>query len=415
MKLIPVLLTLFLTTTETEPPKAPSTMIDDALAKSVVARISEDVAAIRGRDFKQPVPVSVVNDERAIEQNLDAMEEHGAMEEIAASEKVMKLLGLAEEKADVFELFLDALREQIGGYYDPRVGEFYLLDDMPAGMVDILTAHELTHALEDQHFDLDAMLDDPDINDDQLFARSAVSEGSATLLMTIYTVQLAMTDLDESAFGEISDEAASSLPPALLRQMMAPYVVGMTFVQQGNAMGWMAKGYPVADIDRLYTSPPLSSEQILHPEKYWDEAKRDDPVEVSLGNAGEALGSGWSRNYSEVLGELNLAVMAGADTPDAADPAALMGSAWTNRAASGWGGDRYELWEKGDRAVVLLSTVWDTGKDAEEFASAIMKRSVKPNMSMLKSGKQVVFVFGKCPKKRADAALAAMLRGSQAP
>ena len=97
MKLIPVLLTLLFTSTETEPPKAPATMIDDALAKSVVARISKDVATIRGRDFKQPVPVSVVNDERAIEQNLDAMEEHGAMEEIAASEKVMKLLGLAED------------------------------------------------------------------------------------------------------------------------------------------------------------------------------------------------------------------------------------------------------------------------------------------------------------------------------
>lgn len=388
------------------------TMIDEALARSVVDRIAIEVARIRALEFKQPVPVSVVNDEQALAQNLDSLEEQGALEELVDAEVVMRHLGLAQPTDNILELFTDAMREQIGGYYDPRVGEFYLLDDMAAGMVEILTAHELTHALEDQHFELDKLLEDSSTNDDAIFARSSVTEGSATLLMTLYTVQMAFDDLDEETLGGIQDEAVNRLPPSIMRQMLAPYTLGMTFVQRGNAMNWMASGFPVEDINNLYSSPPLSSEQILHPEKYWDADQRDDPILVTMGEVGAAMGSGWSAGLSDVLGELNIAVMVGAKTPSPDDPEALMGLSWTNRAARGWGGDRYQLWRKGDRSVTLLSTVWDSELDAEQFVAAMAGHE---QMQLLQKGDRVAMVFGDCPKKRAKAALGAMLREPLAP
>jgi hypothetical protein len=385
------------------------TMIDEALARSVVDRIAIEVARIRALEFKQPVPVSVVNDEQALAQNLESLEEQGALEELVDAERVMKHLGLAESTDNILELFTDAMREQIGGYYDPRVGEFYLLDDMAAGMVEILTAHELTHALEDQHFELDKLLDNSSTNDDALFARSSVIEGSATLLMTLYTVQMALADLDEETLSGIQDEAVKRLPASIMRQMLAPYTL---FVQRGNAMNWMASGFPAEEINNLYNSPPLSSEQILHPEKYWDADKRDDPILVTMGDAGAALGNGWSAGLSDVLGEINLAVMVGAKTPSPEDPEALMGLSWTNSAARGWGGDRYQLWRNGDRSLLLLSTVWDTERDADQFVAA-MAGSEK--MQLIQKGDRVAMVFGDCPRKRAKAALTALLREPLAP
>ena len=390
--------------------------IDQALARSVVDRIVLDVERLRGLKFKDPVPVSVVNDDQAMAQHMRLMEEFGELDEIRFAEIVMKALGMAHPDDDVMALLTDALREQIGGYYDPKLGRFYLLDDMPAALVDILAAHELTHALEDQYYRLDALLEAGDANDDEIFARASVTEGSATLLMTIFSIEQtfdqSLSEADIMAMANIGQEAMDRLPKVLLRQMMAPYVVGMSFVQRGNASGWMAGGYPVDDVNLAYEKPPLSSEQILHPEKYWDEDQRDDPIPVSLGHAGEALSRGWTRVDDGVLGEINLAVLVGAVTPDPADPEGMTGSAWTNSAAAGWGGDRYELWTRGKKSVVLLSTVWDSERDAEQFLEALGKDPVAGSRIV---GRNVVLVYGDAPRRKLDSLLAGMLREAPRP
>ena len=324
---------------------------------------------------------------------------------------------MAEEPDDdVMALLMDALREQIGGYYDPKVGRFYLLDDMPAAMVDILTAHELTHALEDQYYTLDALLQADDVSDDEIFARGSVTEGSATLLMTIYSIEQtfdqSLTEDDFVAMAGLGQEAIDRLPKVLLRQMMAPYIVGMSFVQRGKVMGWMAGGYPVDDVNRVYKKPPLSSEQILHPEKYWDADQRDDPIPVSLGDAGAVLGGGWTRMDDGVLGEINVAVLVGAGTPDPADPGGAHGSAWTNQAAAGWGGDHYELWTRGKKSVVLLSTTWDSERDAVQFVDALDKGSLAASLI---AGRNVALVYGHAPRKKLDRLLEGILRAAPRP
>jgi hypothetical protein len=413
---VPLILVLSLTLVQTSAEASGSMRkIDQALARSVVDRIAVDVERLRGLEFKRTVPVSVVSDDEAMEHHLERMEKFGAIEELRHAEIVMKVLGLAEPGDDVMALLTAALREQVGGFYDPSTDRFYLLDDMPAGMVDILTAHELTHALEDQYYSLDELLESEEADDDQLFARGSVTEGSATLLMSIYSVQAAfdqqLSQDDLMAMSEFGQEAMDAMPEVLVRQLMAPYVLGLSFVQGGNPMAWMASGFPVGDVNRVYEDPPRSSEQILHPEKYWVEDQRDDPQPVSLGDAGSLLGKGWAKSFDGVLGELNLALLVGASTPDPANPEAVHGSEWTNRAASGWGGDRYELWTRGDRSVVLLSTVWDTEADATQFSEALLGQPA----GRVVSGRAVALVYGDPKAKRVAPLLAAMLRESSTP
>jgi len=382
---------------ESAPPGIPDGITPE-LAREVVEEIRAEVAELRGLEFKFDVAVEVVNDDEAREHMLRRLETFDVADDVALTGEVFKLLGLIEPRMDVMETLLAALREQAGGFYDPRRKVFYLLDDMPSALVRVLAAHELTHALEDQHFDLDGRLEEVLGDDDRLFARSAVHEGSATLLMTVFSARALlagrMDPEQQKAFAEefSNEPAIEALPDVLMRQMLGPYVLGMTFLSRGNLAAPILAGFPVADVNRAFEAGPQSSEQILHPRKYWDPASRDLPRTVRLDGVGELLGRKWVRRGEGVLGELMLGPLVGGATTT--DPAALMldgGAAWTNPAAEGWGGDRWELWTRGRKRVLLLSTVWDTEADAEEFAAAL---PAGRGLSWRRAGDRVALVAG---------------------
>jgi hypothetical protein len=319
-------------------------------------------------------------------------------------ERAYEVLGLLPPGYDVLEALLGALEEQAGGFYDPSRKSFYLLDDIPSGLAEVITAHELTHALEDQHFDLDRRLHDSVADDDKVFAVSAVHEGSATLLMAAYAAdQMAKGEFDPAAMLEFAQSEAAQaevlmgLPPVLRRQFLAPYVLGASFVAGGDLLGALAGAFPVDHANRVYEDGPLSSEQILHPDKYWKAELRDEPASVSLGDAGSVLGRKWTRRSTGVLGEITLGVLIGAPTPE--DPQSLAiydGKSWTNVAATGWDGDRWELWTRRDDAIVLLATVWDRPEDADEFVQALPERG---DLAWEHAGTRVAVVAGDAGKK----------------
>jgi hypothetical protein len=173
------------------------------------------------------------------------------------------------------------------------------------------------------------------------------------------------------AAGEMGRAAVlAALPEVFQRQLLAPYMLGSTFVARGNLLATLADGFPVEAANSLYTDPPLSSEQILHPAKYWDETQRDEPRKVELGKAGKALGGKWRMQMAGTMGELTLGSLVGAPTPGTRE-FAQTGEAWTNEAASGWGGDAWQLWASADSSVVLLGTRWDSDEDAVQFADAL--------------------------------------------
>ncbi len=343
-------------------------------AQQLVADVAPEVERLRGLAFERPVAVSLVDSEGARDYMLGRLATFQAVEDFSALEQVYEALGLLPGNLRMLDMLLDTLAEQAGAYYDPESGGYFVMRDLAPRAAPAVSAHELTHALEDQHFDLDGRLRGALHDEDRLFALSAVHEGSANLLMAAFLRERVTSGLSEA--GELRaldpsvlarSESLAALPPILLRQIVGPYVLGAEFL----AGTGQDSDFPASRVDRAYADPPLSSEQILHPDKYWDAEARDDPRPVDLDDAGRALGERWSRRSQGQLGELGLAVLVGADTPLAEAPTPALGERWTHPAAAGWDGDRWELWVRGKSAVVLLCTVWDSPGDAAEFAEAL--------------------------------------------
>jgi hypothetical protein len=349
-------------------------------AQQLVRGLSSRVEELRGLEFKQPVEVQVVDDDHARDYMLQRFREFQSEEDLRWEQRAYYLLGILEEEIDVLDAYLGFLREQVGGYYDPAGKSFYLLDDMPRAFTTRLAIpHELTHALDDQHFNLEKLLRKAMQDDDLMFAHAAVHEGSATLLMQLHAMkamldgEMTLDDLQAlSDADELWAEQLEGFPEPLLRPLLGSYLLGAGFLTQGDVLSIAVDGFPVEAVNRAFERGPRSSEQVLHPEKYWNEATRDDPTPVHLGNAGRALGKPFKRRAEGVLGELMIGTLVGAPTPrDPSGPSAMIGSSWTNAAAAGWDGDRWELWSAGERTVALLGSVWDGDDDALEFAAAL--------------------------------------------
>ncbi len=377
----------------------PAPRIDSTRAEAAVLAMTPKVEAIRGLRFLHPVEVRTVGDDEARAHVVKRLAEFSPRERLDAEETAFVLLGLLPAGCDLERLFLDAIEEQAGGFYDPDTGSFFLLDDMPAALAPALAAHELTHALEDQHYDLDARLREAIEDDDRFLALAAIHEGSATLVMTIVTAESLrdgsarahdLREFQESEAGR--GEKLAELPPLLKRELLGVYFLGASFLLRGRPSASAATAsFPIEDVRRAYENGPESSEQILHPEKYWDPRLVDPPRPVSTPTPPAAFSDGWTVVADGVLGELALGVLTGASTPEPSAGAVVPPTAWTHDAAAGWGGDRWALWRHEDgRTRVVLDSVWDSEADAREFAAAIDR----PDRVWRRSGARVVVIAG---------------------
>ncbi len=363
----------------------------------MAARISPTVEKLRGLTFRTEVPVRVVNDEAARKHFRSRTARFWPEDRIRAEQIALSQIGLLPPGTDLMESLLSVLEEQVGGFYDPESDTFFVLDDMPRSIAPIILAHELTHALDDQHYGIDELLSSTIDNEDRGAAVAAVVEGSGTLVMSSFLlgeIQAGrMSPADLLGFQEseaMRAEKLMSAAPYLQRGLVSSYVLGQTFLLRGNPMQIMA-GPKAGDVDRAFQDPPASSEQILHPEKYWDEANRDRPRDVDVPDLSGDLGEGWSLGASGHLGEINLAILAGSGPMNPAAPDVLFAEKWTNPAVQGWAGDRWHLYERGESRATVLVTLWDTPADAEEFENGIL--AVRGRRSF-RRGDIVVLVAG---------------------
>ncbi|HEY0992372.1 MAG TPA: hypothetical protein VGD80_35210 [Kofleriaceae bacterium] len=294
-------------------------------------------------------------------------------------------LGLLVKPIDIATVEEQAMTTQAGAYYDPAAKAFFLVmvpdSDL---MLDTISAHELTHALQDQHFNLSRYLpSDGSLDEDAATARRFVVEGDATFVMLQYAMHgvlgdkispLAMTTLRQqiaqfaaldvdalkaqvkaqsSAFGMMdgdikkSIDAMDDIPPAVLVPLLDSYMKGALVALVAYERG----GWP--SVDKLYRKPPESSEQVLHPEtKLFPVPER--PRRVTLAKSADRELSG------NVLGELQWRIYL-----------ELWKSPRAAEAAEGWGGDRYSVTRRSDGHLVgRIATTWDSPKDAAQFATA---------------------------------------------
>ena len=391
---------------------SPPRTLEPSEAQGLVDVISARVEAIRGLKFERPVPVKVVSHAAAHEYVIRRLGRFASKEQIAVQERAHAILGLLPPGTSMLDEYAKAVEEAAAGFYDPERKEFFLLDDLPAGAGAILAAHELTHALEDQYYDIDARLERAREDDDLGFAVMAVHEGSASLLMAVYVFRglregwIEQKELESVAASEaVQNDKMATLRTFLRRPLLGAYVLGSRFLVRGRIEGLGSEGYPMEDVNRCYRDGPASSEQILHPEKFWDPSRRDDPRPVVLPDGEALLGDGWKCAGEGTLGELLLGPLVGAPTPETWTQEAIRGEGWSNEAASGWDGDLWGLWTRGKEAVVLLETVWDTAEDARQFASAL-----PASLVWKREGDQVAVIAGDLKRVNARRVLRGMLR-----
>jgi hypothetical protein len=382
----------------------PGGALTTAEATALTRELMPRVEQIRGRRFLRPVPVEVVGDEAARKHFASRLEKYHPAEELRAEQDMYTDLGLLPPGEDLSARFFSLLEEQAGGYYDPDSDTFFVLDDMPRAAGPVLIAHELTHALDDQHFSIDTFFDSASADDDRATVAGAVVEGSGSVVMTAYLIEeMRAGRMDPSAMKQLMEteagraERLDAAPAILQRALLAPYLLGQTLTLRGDPSS-LGRGVKPDDIDRLFREPPVSTEQLLHPEKYWDAGRKDPPRAVAPGDLSATLGDGWRLGGSGVLGELTLSLVCGASNPSLESVEATQPAAWTSACATGWGGDRWQIYRNGERHVTVVATVWDTEQDAIEFLTALGAAGRRP----ARRGNAVCLVLGG-PAERAEA------------
>jgi len=332
-----------------------------------VETIARRVEALRGLRFDElPRPVRV-SPEQAQRDGLRDLDRDYPEAQRRADEEILKLLGLIEPDVDLRDVSASLFGEGVAGYYDPRDGRLRTVDGAATGtrvLAEMVLAHELTHALEDQRFGLE-LEELSGSTDDAAIARLSLIEGVATRLMYDYvdrhfSAEETLGGLLGSAFQDTGD-----LPPFLQTQVVFPYLGGEQFVAELLRRA----GGEWALVNTAYRlRPPASTEQILHPDAYFD---ADEPRRVRL-RAGRLLGDGWERAAAGTWGELQTRELL-----------ARAGGGDSAAAAEGWGGDRYELWRArpivGEQCpapcdaadVLLMRWRWDSRADEAEFDRAL--------------------------------------------
>ena len=356
--------------------------------------IAKKVASLRGLKLKKSIQRGVMDKRQIKKRLLKRIDQEYTPAEIAAEEIAMKRLGLLPADADYLDIVVKLLTDQIAGFYDPWEQQLYIASWGGLGG-DMLLAHEIDHALQDQHFDLRKFMKEERDNADAMVARQALVEGDGTAVMIEFTMDdkgLA-APWGQSEFLETIAQTTASMggmvdaPLALKKGLLFPYMRGLVFV------GHYLRHNSWRRIDKMYKKPPLSTEHILHPDKF---DAYEKPVEVK--SAALPTLKGYKLAYDNVSGELGMSILFeqhGAGEDKAAE------------AAAGWGGDRLVIYTppghkgKVGGTVGVSYSVWDETADAIEFFEALSDA-----MPSLAGGKSIVLEADRVEYKTRSGAIA---------
>ncbi|HWF13540.1 MAG TPA: hypothetical protein VG272_07375 [Candidatus Acidoferrales bacterium] len=292
---------------------------------------------------------------------LQKMKEDKDADKRYADQKTMEKFGLLPKDYPLDQVLVKVLTEQIAGLYDPDSQEFFIADwTSPADQRSVMS-HELTHALQDQHFHIDKWTDAAKPNDDAELARDAVLEGSAMAAMLDYELRGKGTirdlgDFDPALFmGDVdSSPELSKAPKVLQDELLFPYLAGITFTQHilkaGN--GW-------ADFYKVFENPPASTQQIMHPDLYLQGVM---PAKVELPATKGLISVDWKKLDENGMGEFGIQEILKQFLPKERSVAT----------AASWGGDRYAIFEnqKNKRTMLEFRVHLANDADAARFFGA---------------------------------------------
>jgi hypothetical protein len=316
--------------------------------------LQKEVAEAGGVPFRSDVPLDFLS-RRALSAYLqDVLDTEYPPEKATADQRTLVAFDLLPARTELRAVRARLLEENVAGFYDERPGRkrlFAVSDDRtltPANQ--LVLAHELRHALQDQYADVHAALPSSVGDfDDRRLAYLSLLEGDATLVMERFLLRR-LPGAPES----VGDMGGLSLPPnvmpgvpaVLQDQLVLPYLVGRDFAREV----WSRGGWD--GLRQAWSRPPASTEQVLHPEKYFSgEAPRAPDLSYAPAS-GRMINEG-------VLGEILTRTLLGEGS---------------DAAAAGWGGDLFRVFDVSGRTLLVWASGWDTPADAREFVEAARAR-----------------------------------------
>lgn len=287
----------------------------------------------------------------------------GRRDRIEGDQLLYETLDLMEPGASLYDTLLTFSTEGTLGWFNLDEEKQYVVLDSD----ELTLAHERTYVneyinhLQAVNFDVWAKYEATEGNEDARQALRAVLEGDSGIGEYIYATEHFTPEEQATSILEPSDEFRAAInfaPYIAIRNFIFPFAEGLDFAVQlfQSAGGWGA-------LNQALETPPASTEQILHLDKY---AAGEMPISVAMPDLGGILGSEWAHVRTDVLGELF--ILAWLETDFSQQAASI--------AATGWGGDAYSLFQgPNGQGLLVLATVWDTEQDAEEFFAVVQQHA----------------------------------------
>lgn len=334
-----------------------------------VEPILKRMIKVRELPLKHPIEVDILNKKELLSELNRQVDTSLKPEELEGEKALYVRWKMIPEHFKYKEFLLNLYTEQIGGFYDSKTKKLYLIQGIPLSKLDMeaLIAHELTHALQDQSYDLERLMNPPKDkkNDDQTLALMAVVEGDAVMASEEYIrlkaqeKTLSFLDILGSAVNLFRMNATfkklNEAPGFIKNSLLFPYTTGRSFIahfRHHEQWSW-------DDIGILYQTPPQSTEQILHPDKYLD---GENPDQLTLPVRPQTLLTG-------TLGEMSWLEFFKAH---------LESTYEASEVAKGWQGDRFAVRRvKPGHYDLQALTHWDSPEDALEFAEAYERAFIK--------------------------------------
>ncbi len=388
-----------------EPSQKPARVVDPR-----VTAVLEEVADLRRLPIKSEIKISVISRKEALERAKKKVAEELPAGVLTRQGDALRALELIPTDYELEAGLLALVSARIAGFYDPDDKAMFLLDDLASSQDEETLSHELIHALQDQSFEIGPLLDYAPGQSDRITAAQHLVEGDATVHGFLHAYgEDFVIDYESLRSAFYVPTAMSSVgaqtPPFLIGSLVSPYVEGYTFVEALRRRGGTSA------IDQAFGRLPISTEQILHPEKY---RANEKPSEVpALGGA--ALGADFKAVFDDTNGELGLR---------------LMLEEWTSEtiaatAAAGWGGDRMVVFEASSsgetRSALAFVTRMDSENDAIElekvvqgrFGRSCQERSDLGPLTWKRAGKDVILAAGPFKRDQSGLSSAGSCAGSK--
>jgi hypothetical protein len=326
--------------------------------------ILQGLSEITGWKVKRKVPADYISKAKLAEFIERRVKEAVKPEEVRIESLTLKMFGFLPEDYDLKQAIVELMTEQAAAFYDYDHKRLFITES-DSSFIEKRAAlvHELAHALADQNYSIHKFLRKHNKSDDEATAREAVIEGQATWLMWAYVTRLGGGEAKVSEFvlNSMTDAASSAVgsqypvfekAPLYLREsLLFPYNSGLRF--QNAVFEKMGK----AAFSELFQRPPVTTQQILHPEQYLAHKEASHP---------QAPAPPEPKRYRVLtegsVGELDFRVLL----------EQYAGKEVAQRIAGHWHGGQCRLYESKRNKKPLLSFVaeWDSAESARDFFEA---------------------------------------------